>query len=234
MWNNIAEVEENIGYRFNDKELLQIALTHSSFAKEEGKGRKYNERLEFLGDSVLGLVISEFLYQHYPEASEGELSKIKSYIVSESILAEVARELKLGKYLLLSKGEEHSGGRQRTSILSDAVEAVIGAIFLDSGIKSARRFIVGKLRGKIDEAINTSLIADYKGTLQEYTQHHMSCLPVYKLTHEEGPPHQKEFQVEVWINGKRYSTGRGSSKKRAQQDAAKKAYQKLIKEKLKG
>ena len=215
----IKDLETAIGYRFQNITLLQNALTHSSYANEHWHNSlKSNERLEFLGDSVLGMVVAEHLYRTFPDRLEGDLTRMRADMVCEKSLARIAERLQLGNYLLLGNGEEQSGGRTRSSILADAVESVLAACFLDGGMAAAEQFIrdfvlcnvpVSKLQNQ-----------DYKTALQELVQQKKNQQLSYQLTGERGPDHDKEFTVEVSLNGSVVGTGVGSSKKRAEQDAA--------------
>ncbi len=217
---NIRELkkfEEIAGYQFRNQELLRQAVTHSSFANEKRLGKnKCNERLEFLGDAVLELVSSEFLYAHYPDVPEGELTKKRASMVCEPSLAMSARDIRLQDYLLLGKGEETTGGRKRDSITSDALEAVIGAIYLDGGIENARDFI---LRFVLNDLEHKSLFYDSKTVLQEIVQD-QGKVPQYVLTGCTGPDHDKCFFAEVHVSGKLCGKGKGHTKKAAEQAAA--------------
>ena len=212
------ELEEKIGYTFQDKELLFLAMTHSSFANEQKRRKKEsNERLEFLGDAVLEITISDYLYHQYPEKDEGKLTKIRSSLVCEYTLAICARDIFLGKYLLLSKGEDLTGGRERDSILSDAFEALIGAIYLDGGMENAASFIRSNLLQDVEDK---TLFYDAKTILQEMVQAEGYGLLKYVLVEEKGPDHNKEFTVETRIGDKKYAVGNGKTKKGAEQIAA--------------
>ena len=214
----IKDLEETIGYSFQDKDMLLLALTHSSYANEHKNNKKSNnERLEFLGDAVLELTISDYLYHQYPDQDEGKLTKLRSSLVCEYTLSICARDISLGKYLLLSKGEDSTGGRERDSILSDAFEAVIGAIYLDGGMDKAVAFIQQNLLGDVEDK---QLFYDAKTILQELVQSQSLGKLSYKLTSETGPDHNKEFTVIVKIADKTYATGTGKSKKSAEQIAA--------------
>lgn len=210
-------VESALSISFRDRELLFRSLVHDSFVYENEEIKRSNERLEFLGDSVLGLVISHLLFLKYPHWDEGELALFKSNLVSSDSLGKRARDIDLGSFLFLGKGEESSGGRDRTSILSDAMEALIGAIYLDQGFDTARDFIEKLFEGCINI---DSPIKDYKSNLQEFSQRYYKRLPNYNVINEMGPPHKKIFQVRVEV-GEHYSgEGEGSSKKEAEQSAA--------------
>lgn len=212
------EFEEKIGYQFQDQSLLTQALTHSSYANERHIGKQAdNERLEFLGDAVLEIVSSEFLFHRYPKHPEGELTRLRASMVCEPTLAFCTRELELGKYLLLGKGEEQTGGRERKSILSDALEAVIGAIYLDGGFANAKEFI---FRFVLNDIEHKQLFYDSKTILQELVQGNFSQELHYHLLSEEGPDHDKKFVVEARIGTDVYGQGVGRTKKGAEQEAA--------------
>lgn len=220
---NLQEFERNIGYYFQDKELLKKALTHSSYAHENHQDKKEdNERLEFLGDAVLELVSSEFLFTTHQEMQEGNLTKLRACLVCEANLAQTAREVKLGAYLRLGNGEVMTGGRERDSILSDACEAVIGAIYLDDGFTSAKEFI---LRFILNDIEHKSLFYDSKTILQELVQNEYKGVLHYELLSEEGPDHNKQFTVQAFMNTLPLMTGKGRTKKAAEQEAA---YQSLL------
>ena len=212
------EFEEKIGYQFQDQTLLTQALTHSSYANERHFGKQAdNERLEFLGDAVLEIVTSEFLFHRYPNHPEGELTRLRASMVCEPTLAFCTRELELGKYLLLGKGEEQTGGRERKSILSDAMEALIGAIYLDGGFANAKEFIA---RFVLNDIEHKQLFYDSKTILQELVQGNFSQELHYHLLSEEGPDHDKKFVVEARIGTDVYGQGVGRTKKGAEQEAA--------------
>ena len=214
----LTEFEEVIGYEFKDKSLLQKALTHSSYANEQRlPPHSDNERLEFLGDAVLELVSSEFLYLNYSNLPEGELTKLRASLVCEPTLAMAAEELSLGKYLRLSHGEDKTGGRKRKSVLSDALEAVIGALFLDGGIEKSNKLIFAHILTDIE---HKQLFHDSKTRLQEIVQGSFGDRLSYVVTHEEGPDHAKQFSVEARIGSRVIGRGIGGSKKAAEQEAA--------------
>ena len=219
---NLEEFQGKIRYYFNDKELLIEALSHSSYANEKRKGRNSNERLEFLGDSVLSIVVSQYLFEHFTHLPEGELTKIRASLVCEKSLYEFAKQIDLGEHILLGKGEENTGGRERVSILADAFEAVLAAIYLDGGMEPARRhvmnFVLRELQHTDDEVFK-----DYKTALQEIIQRNPEEAVSYILTGESGPDHDKEFTVEVRLNSNVIGRGTGKNKKRAEQMAAKEA-----------
>ena len=220
-------LEEKLGYTFRDSSLLENALTHSSCANESRGKLHSNERLEFLGDSILGMVVAEHLYRNHPDLPEGELTRTRAALVCEESLVEVAKELGLGDYLKLGKGEEAGGGRNRPSIRADAVEAVLAAVYLDGGIGSARKIIQKYILTR--EVSSLSGIRDYKTALQELVQRESGQVLKYRLTGESGPDHDKRFFVEVDLNGTPVGNGEGHSKKEAEQMAAKAAIQKLRK-----
>lgn len=220
--NSINKFEETIKYTFENKGFILEALTHSSYSNEN-KNYKYNERLEFLGDSVLSIVISDYLFKEEKKLPEGELTKLRANIVCEESLSEVSTNIKLGEYLLLGKGEEATGGRERISILADALEAVIAAIYLDGGIEEARRFILKYMEEIIQNSVNGKIFRDYKTYLQEVLQSKGEQNIWYKLIEEKGPDHNKRFVMEVGINDEVLGVGEGKSKKDAEQIAAKAA-----------
>ena len=218
-------LEARIGYTFHDRRLLQNALMHSSYANENrARGCTSNERLEFLGDSVLGMVTAMRLYRLYPDMPEGKLSRLRAELVCEQSLPAVALELGLGSYIRLGHGEARNGGRERPSILADAVEAIIAAIYLDGGLESAQRFILDHILTGLAEG-QMHHVADYKTDLQERVQRLPNASLAYVLTGETGPEHDKLFMVEALLNGKKIGEGSGRSKKLAEQQAA---YQALI------
>lgn len=223
----IKELEGAIGYRFHNISLLQNALTHSSYANERWhNGLLSNERLEFLGDSVLGMLVAEYLYRSFPNRPEGELTRMRADMVCEGTLAAAANRIGLGKHLLLGHGEEQGGGRSRDSILADAMESVIAACFLDGGLDAAlevvQRFIL------VEVPVTKLHNMDYKTQLQELVQQKKNQALTYTLVGQSGPDHDKSFDVEVSLNGQVVGSGSGSSKKRAEQDAARAAIEKLF------
>ncbi len=215
----ISELEQKLNYKFKNIDLLKNALTHSSYANEEHCRFGSNERLEFLGDSVLSIIVSEYIYKNFKELPEGELTKLRASLVCEKALCAFSRELQLGKYLYLGKGEAHNHGEERPSILADAFEAVLAAIYLDGGFDPAKkhvlRFITEELRSRDDDAFK-----DYKTMLQEVIQKNPEERLVYILTDETGPDHDKRFTVEVHLNSNVIGSGVGKSKKQAEQEAA--------------
>ena len=218
MTNSYQELYGKIGYTFSKQDYLKLALTHSSYSNEHKSHKKENnERLEYLGDAVLELTVSDYLFHAYPKKNEGELTKIRSSLVCERTLSGCAREIQLGQALRLSKGEHQTGGRERDSILSDAFEAVIGAIYLDGGMEPARAFIHRFLLTDVEEK---ALFYDAKTILQEMVQAETKEKLSYHLIKEEGPDHCKEFTVETWIGDKPVAVGTGKTKKAAEQMAA--------------
>ena len=214
-------LEERLGYQFQNRALLENALTHSSYANEHREvGMPSNERLEFLGDSVLGMVVADHLYREHPQMPEGELTRTRAAMVCEDSLVEVARALDLGRCLRLGKGEDAGGGRERPSILADATEAVIAAIYLDGGIAQARRVIRALILGNEEEL---SASRDYKTALQELIQKESGSKLTYRLVAETGPDHAKRFTMEVELNGTTVGAGEGRTKKAAEQAAARAA-----------
>lgn len=223
----IKDLETAIGYRFSDLTLLQNALSHSSYANERyHDSLKSNERLEFLGDSILGMIVAEHLYRNFPNRPEGELTRMRADMVCEQALAVIAEKIRLGDHLLLGHGETQSGGKKRASILADAVESVIAACFLDGGMDAARAFVERFVL--CDVPVTKLHNVDYKTALQELVQKKKNQVLEYRLIGESGPDHDKQFQVEVLLNGKVVGQGVGRSKKRAEQDAARGALENII------
>ena len=224
----ISQLEEAIGYRFKNITLLQNALAHSSYANERWHDSlKSNERLEFLGDSILGMLVADYLYKNFPDRPEGELTRMRADMVCEQSLARIADRIGLGTHLLLGHGEEQGGGRERASILADAVESVIAASYLDGGMDAARRFVQTFVLCNVP--VTRLQNADYKTQLQELVQQKKNQVLSYALTGESGPDHDKHFTVEVSLNGAVVGRGEGTSKKRAEQDAARCAIETLFK-----
>ncbi len=218
---NLSSLEQLLGYSFKDKSYLKKALTHKSYAHEHAETvRAYNERLEFLGDSVLELIISEFLFAMYPDFTEADLSRIKAYVVQEATLASKAAKLHLGQYLMLGKGEERTGGRNKSSLLADTFEAMLAAIYLDGGYNAARDFIMRNMKDKVMEVSTSNAVLDFKTRLQEVAQADFGGLPRYVITGEKGPEHKKVFEVQVYIKDRLIGTGTGKTKKAAAQKAA--------------
>jgi ribonuclease-3 len=223
----IKDLETAIGYRFRNIQLLQNALTHSSYANERWHNSLLsNERLEFLGDSVLGMLVAEYLYRNFPDRPEGELTRMRADMVCEQTLAAAANKIGIGEHLLLGHGEEQGGGRNRNSILADAMESVIAACFLDGGINAALKVVQKFIL--VDVPVTKLHNADYKTALQELVQQKKNQLLSYALVGESGPDHDKSFDVEVSLNGVVVGRGSGSSKKRAEQSAAASAIEKLF------
>lgn len=221
MKDQIKRFEKKINYVFRDKSILITALTHSSYVKEHGKGEKSNERLEFLGDAFFDAIIGEKLFTLFPDKEEGFLSRTRATLVCEKSLAEEARKLGLGEYLKLGHGEEKNGGRQRESILADAMEAIIGAVYLDGGFEAVREMVLGLFRDVIEDTRHGKyIITDYKTALQEKLQSHKITDIKYVLTGESGPDHDKTFEVELVVDGRYQAAGTGKSKKQAEQNAA--------------
>ena len=220
----MQELERKLNYTFRNPALLSEALSHSSYANEHRTAHlNSNERLEFLGDSVLGFVTAEFLFVQHPDLPEGDLTRIRAALVCEQSLYEVARKLELGKYLKLGRGEEAGGGRERTSILADATEAVFAAVYLDGGITAASQLIHRVLLDVEREEVVEERRKDYKTALQEQVQRQADQVLTYRMIGEQGPDHAKTFQAEVLLNGEPLGTGSGHSKKEAEQAAAKAA-----------
>lgn len=207
-----------LDYQFKDESLIQTAFTHSSYANEHEA--VCNERLEFLGDAILGFVVGAYIYKKYPNLPEGRLTKLRANVVCETMLAKKGREIKLNDNLRLGRGEENSGGRDRSSIIADAMEAVIGAIYLDGGIEPAQKFILNMLIPEIEAVTTTVRILDTKTCLQEILQKHSQALVEYKIVKESGPAHSRVFTAEVSHKGKLLGIGEGHSKKEAEQEAA--------------
>ena len=214
-----------LGIRFKDAELREIALTHRSYAFENGLDSN-NERLEFLGDAVLGIVVTDMAFREFAEMPEGELAKLRAAIVNMGALAEVGRDLGIGRFVLLGKGEEMSGGRDKSSILADALEALLGAVYLDRGLDAARRVIERLFRPRMIAYVRGEGERDYKTILQELASADLHALPEYRIS-ERGPDHQKEFTATVLLSGKEWGSGMGRSKKEAEQQAAHEAYVRL-------
>lgn len=225
---NLEMVEEILGLRFNNQNLLKQALTHRSFSFESlAKRSLNNERLEFLGDSILSLVISDFIFRRYPKMEEGEMAKLRASLVNADTLFELALYIELGECLFLGKGAEKEGGREKTSILADAFEALIGAIYLDQGLEAARKFILKTFKSTILRSVSSVSSFDSKTRLQELSVKLFGQFPQYKLVSETGPVHEKIYEVKVLIGRKPFGTGEGSSKKKAEQAAAEEALDRL-------
>ena len=220
------DIEKIIGYRFTNKDLLKLALSHRSSVDDEPS----NERLEHLGDAVLGLIVSEFLFNKFPEMDEGELTKMKASLVNEAVLWRVAGKFRLGEFVLLSKEEEKSGGRNKPSIVSDATEALLGAIYLDGNLEDVRHFIRKFILDDFENLANDKSIYNYKGELLEMMQGKGAGIPRYEIIEERGPDHMKVFDIAVMVDSVRYGEGRGSTKKEGEQKAAKMALEALRRE----
>lgn len=214
-------LQEAIGYTFADGRLLIEALTHKSYSNEQPAGSTpCNERLEFLGDAVLDLVVSRYVFVRYPQAQEGELTRIRAEVVSEKGLAVVARRLRLGDFLLLGRGEERSGGREKESLIANALEALLGAVFCDGGFEAARLLAEELFTGQLDKAGRRKQSIDHKTRLQELSQARYAVAPEYIVVCEEGPEHRRQYTIEVSLAGKALGRGQGSTKKKAEQQAA--------------
>lgn len=226
MGKNIEILEKKIGYEFKDKKLIIEALTHKSYKQPYD-----NERLEFLGDAVLDLIVGEYLFKKFRNSDEGQLSKIRASLVNETGFDKLARFLDLGDYILLSNAEDNNGGREKSSLLSNAFEAILGAIYLEAGLQKAQDIAIKLIESNYKEISLDSLFRDFKTTLQELTQASFGITPEYKVVASRGPDHKKEFEVAVLIEGKEYARAVGKSKKIAQQIAAELAVELLKKEK---
>jgi len=225
---SLEKLSEMLRYTFSDFTLLDISLTHSSYANENPDlAWEDNERLEFLGDAVLQLCMSDILMKRFLDYAEGQLSKVRAAMVNEQPLAGLAREYRIGGFMLLGRGEENSGGRDKDSILGNAVEAIIGAIYLDGGYESALRFIEATFQSLVDEWIESPIYLDYKSLLQETSQGRFRLVPQYRITGASGPDHDKTFEIEASIGDIVSTTGTGKNRKEAEQEAARKALQKL-------
>jgi len=223
----LSKLEKAIDYEFKDLSLFKEALTHSSYCKKSKKEAKNNQRMEFLGDSVLELIVNEYIYRKFSTFSEGEMTKIKSVIVSTQTLTKWANNIFLGKFIILGKGEDLTGGRNKSSILAGCFEALLGAIYLDGGTRKAKIFVLQFLKEEILRVIEKDFIRNYKSLLQEISQKEYKCLPDYELIKENGPDHKKLFCVNVKIKEKTYGTGFGDNKKEAEQNAAKDTLKKI-------
>ena len=221
----IVELEKSLGYQFQDEKLITEALTHRSYKKEINNGR-----LEFLGDAVMDLIVGEYLFELFPKAEEGTLSKLRAALVNEDSFTRLAKRLNLGKFLYLSPAEENNNGREKPSILSSAFEAVIGAIYLESGFDAAKDVALRLLKAEFPVITPEELLKDYKTTLQEITQAHFGVVPEYRLISASGPDHKKEFEIGVYIQDKEYARAKGKSKKTAQQEGARLTIEMLKKE----
>jgi ribonuclease III len=222
----LSALQEDMSYQFQDPDLLNVALTHRSYANERADGMlKDNERLEFLGDSVLNVIISHLIMQRHPTCQEGVLTKLRSGLVNQKFLAEISRSLAINRHLLLGKGESLRGGRERRSLISDAYEALIGAIYLDRGFEAAFRVVEKQFLPFIEAGLPDD--DDFKTKVQQVCQSRLGCTPRYQLTDSKGPEHEKTFRAEIFVNGELYGYGIGRNKKEAQQDAAREALRKI-------
>jgi len=225
---NLDNLIANLGVKFNNLQILKEALTHRSYLNEfKNRNFQSNERLEFLGDAVLSFVVSTWLFKKFPQFFEGKLTSLRSNLVKTTSLTKVAQKLKVGNYLLLSKGEKEANGQQNPTLLANAMEAIIGAIFLDQGVKTAKDFIEIHFEPLLKEIMASGRLKDHKSLLQEKIQAQTSQSPAYKTVKEEGPEHNKVFTVNVITEGKFLATGSGKSKQKAEQQAAKQALEKL-------
>jgi ribonuclease-3 len=235
---DLRGLEKVLKYEFKNPALARQAMTHRSYLHATpGKGGESNERMEFLGDSVVGLVVNEFLYHKFSKLREGELTKMKSLLVSRVILSRTANVMGLGNHILLSEAEHGSGGRNRASILADTLEGVIGAVYLDGGLEPARRLTERLLLREVHEILSDANLANYKSMLQEYVQGEFKTHPQYRISSEEGPDHQKLFAVDVVVNGRTLGRGHGSNKKEAEQEAARDAllhFEKMVRSERNG
>lgn len=227
MYEHLSRLEKKLGIRFHNARLLRQAFTHTSYVNEHRSTDSDNERLEFLGDAVLELAISDFLFSRYKRMPEGELTKLRASIVCESSLAQFARRLQFGDYVLLGKGEEQTGGRERSALLADLFEAFIGALYLDAGMEAVRRFLREHVYPELDDHQATPRFADYKTQLQEIVQQRGTGTLEYRVIDASGPAHDRQFSVEVRLGTLSLGSGTGRSKKEAEQQAAAKAIQKL-------
>lgn len=225
---NFTDLEKNLGFSFKNSELLKEALTHRSYLNEyKNQKIESNERLEFLGDAVLSFIVSSWLFEKFPDFPEGKLTSLRSGLVNTNALAKIGRELKVGDYLLLSRGEKEAGGQKNPTLLANTMEAIIGALFLDQKIEVVKAFIRNHFEGLLNEIISSGRLKDYKSLLQEKSQAKVGQSPTYKIIKEEGPEHNKIFTVNVLIEKQTLAQGVGKSKQKAEQEAAKKALENL-------
>ncbi len=235
---DLKGLEQILKYQFKDPALAHTAMTHRSYLHASpGRSGDSNERMEFLGDSVVGLAVNEFLYNKFPKLREGELTKMKSLLVSRVILSRAATVMGLGNFVLLSEAENESGGRNRASILADTLEGIIGAVYLDGGLEPARKLTERLLLREVHEILSDANLANYKSMLQEYVQGEFKTHPQYRISSENGPDHQKLFAVEVVVNGRTLGRGHGSNKKEAEQEAARDAllhFEKMVRSEKEG
>ena len=226
--NELTPLQGSLRYKFKDLELLNKALTHKSYSNETLLSVKNNERLEFLGDSVIDLIVGDYMFLTYQDLPEGSLSKIRAAVVNESCLAKLAQGIDLGHYLLLGKGEHFSGGRQKPSILANAYEALVGALFCDINFQTTCDVFLPAMVEEICKYRNACVSRDFKSDLQEYTQNRFTCIPTYTIVGEQGPSHDKRFDVKVSVRNKVLGAGNGRSKKEAEQVAAKVALETFL------
>lgn len=224
--NQLKELSKQLGVRFSDLRLYDLALTHSSYANELNSPKLNNQRLEYLGDSIIGFIVNDYLYRNF-HLNEGQMARIKSVAVSEKSLASAARKLKFGQYLKMSKGEKKSGGARRISNLADSFEAFVAAIYLDQGLKEAKRFVLNMLESRLKNLTKPGKAIDPKTALQEIIQKKYHTHPIYEMLSEEGPDHKREFVCRVIINGIEIARGTGLSKKKSEKQAALKALEKI-------
>jgi ribonuclease-3 len=227
----LADLERTLGYHFHRLELLNQALTHKSYVHEQREPAQHNARLEFLGDAILGAVISDYCYSRFPALAEGELSKLRASLVNEGNLARIARRLDLGTYLLVGRGEELTGGRAKASLLADTLEALIAAVYLDSSLNEVYRVVLRCFQEDLKTILDEGY-KDYKSELQEYTQEKFGCVPTYAIVRERGPDHDKVFEVELAVRGQLQGIGAGKSKKEAEQAAARHVLEAFIQREL--
>lgn len=225
-YENIHKAEDHLGIEFINKDLLYHALLHRSYSFEKGL-IETNEKLEFLGDSVLNIVVTEYIYYKFPSLTEGDMAKLRANVVNANFLAEVAKQLHVGEYLLMGKGAEQTGGRTRVSILGDALEAIIGSIYLDQGMDAAKDFILNNIKDLIDERESLGQFGDPKTRLQELVMAAYGNIPRYRTVNEFGPVHDRSFVVKVYVNDEVWGQGIGKSKKKAEQEAATEALMKF-------
>lgn len=223
----LKQFQDRIGTAFRDQKLLDTALTHKSYRNERINSDNDNERMEFLGDSILNFLITDLLYRTYPDKLEGELTKVKAYITSGEYLYKKAMELDLGDILLLGRGEENTGGREKRSLLSNAYEALIGALYIDSGYRKVRAFINRQFKKEIKKMVSMNMVLDHKAALQEFLQNEMKLMPVYKVEKVMGPAHHREYLVSVAIGDKVYGPVKGPTKKQAEKNLAKTVLEKI-------
>ena len=219
--------EKHVEIRFRSIQLLNLAFSHRSYTNEYQSFVENNEKLEFLGDSILGMIVSEYLYTHLTDMDEGDFARIKSFVVSEDSLSEIAKKLKVDNFILIGKGEEYSGGRSKKAILADCLEAIIGAYYLDSGLKPVKKFTLNSLIPEINKVLANKHKKDYKTLLQEFVQKKFKLYPKYIVVKKTGPDHDMVFWIEVEVNGQTYGPGVGRNKKEAEQSAAGLAYQSI-------